>query len=396
MGLTDSQCKNTKPKEKPYRLSDTGGLYLQVMPNGSKYWRLKYRYLKKEKLLALGTYPLVSLMEARQERDHAKKLLAKSQDPSYEKKRDHRNALHSSSNTFKAVALEWRETKKDQWSTGHYRNVLQRLESDLFPIIGNEPIYKIEAPDLLIALRKIEKRDALEMVARCRQICSMVFRYGVLTGKCKYNPAIDLQGALRTRRKKHFAAINSHEIPELLKAIELNDARLFARTRRAIQLSMLTFVRPGELRMARWSEINICKKEWLIPAERMKARRPHFVPLSIQAISILEKQKDETGHIKTDYVFPGRSDPQEPMSDGTVRIALQRLGFKDRMTAHGFRALARTAIREELDYDPDVIEAQLAHKPPGALGATYDRSQFLKKRHQMMQNWADYLEKCSV
>lgn len=393
MALTDSQCKNSKPKERPYKLSDAGGLFLQIMPNGSKYWRLKYRYLKKEKLLALGTYPLVSLLEARQERDEAKKILAKSQDPSYEKKREYRNALHNSSSTFKAVALEWRETKKEQWSKGHYLNVLRRMESDLFPIIGSEPINKIEAQDLLIALRKVEKRDALEMVARCRQICSMVFRYGVLTGKCKYNPAIDLQGALRTRRKKHFAAINSNEIPELLRAIELNEARLFARTRRAIQLSMLTFVRPGELRMARWSEINISKKEWLIPAERMKARRPHIVPLSDQAISILEKQKDETGHINTDYVFPGRSDPQEPMSDGTVRIALQRLGFKDRMTAHGFRALARTAIREDLDYDPDVIEAQLAHRPPGALGATYDRSQFLKKRHQMMQDWADYLSK---
>ncbi len=392
LALTDTICKNAKPKEKPYKLADSGGLYLHVMPNGARYWRLKYRINSKEKLLALGTYPFVTLAEAREERESAKKLLSKSIDPSETKRDQKKNVIRDATNTFKAVALEWVELKKETWSESYHLTVLQRLNKDIFPFIGKDKVDTIEAPDLLIALKRMEKREALDLASRCRSLCVQIFRYAIQTGKCKNNPAADLQGAIKSRRTKHFAAISPKEIPELLKALDNNDARLYPRTRRAIKLSMLTFVRPGELRQAMWDEIDFDKKVWVIPAERMKSRREHIVPLSDQAIEILIQQKEETGRIKTKYVFPSQINPNEPMSDGTVRVALQKLGFRDRMTAHGFRALARTAIREELEYDPDIIEAQLAHKPIGALGAAYDRSQFIKKRQMMMQQWADYLE----
>ena len=396
MALTDTACKTAKPKEKSYKVSDGGGLYLEVMPNGSKYWRFKYRFLKKEKRLAFGKYPFVKLVEAREKHYEAKKLLEKGIDPSAFKKDLLKQALRNADNTFEKLALEWHSNQQGRWGEGHFQNIKHRLETDILPHIGSEQVDKIEAPDLLNVLRKIEKRGALDLAARCRQICSQVFRYGIQTGKCKSNPAIDLQGALKTRKVKHFSAIEPKEIPELLDALERNDVRLYGRTRRAIKLSMLTFVRPGELRQAVWSEFDFEKKEWHIPAERMKSRRDHIVPLSKQSIAILEEQKLETGDINTPLVFPSQLKPTEPMSDGTVRVALQNLGFKQRMTAHGFRALARTAIREELEYDPDVIEAQLAHKPSGALGAAYDRAKFIKKRHLMMQDWADYLDKVAL
>ena len=393
MKLSDRACKGAEIREKPYKLADGGGLYLEVMPTGSKCWRLKYRFNGKEKRLALGVYPIVTLAEARAGREQAKKLLTANIDPSDARRDGRKEALKAAGNTFKAVAMEWHENQKDRWSDNHYNNVLHRLETDIFPFIGKMPIAGIEAPDLLDALRKIEKRGALDLAGRARQICGQVFRYGIQTGRCKYDPTGDLRGALKTRKAQHFAAIDVKEIPELLEALERNDARLYGRTRRAIKLSLLTFVRPGELRQARWNEIDLKAKEWIIPAERMKMRRDHIVPLSRQAIAILKEQKEETEHINTDLVFPSQIKPRTPMSDGTVRVALQKLGFKDRMTAHGFRALARTAIREKLDYDPDVIEAQLAHKAAGPLGEAYNRAQFLDKRKVMMQEWADYVDK---
>jgi integrase len=402
MKLSDIQCRTAKPKEKPYKMPDGAGLYLLVNPNGSKYWRMKYRYQgvdektgeakRREKLLSFGTYPLVTLADAREERDKAKRLLIKGTDPANAKKADKRETVRNSLNSFKAIALEWHENQKGGWSENHANNVLHRLERDVFPEIGNMPINSIEPPDLLDALRKIEKRGALDIASRAKQISGQVFRYGIQTGRCKRNPAPDLQGALKTRKTKHFPALDVKEIPEFLQALERNEARLFPRTRRAIMLSMLTFVRPNELRNARWDEIDMDAKEWVIPAEKMKMRRVHVVPLSRQAIEILKEQHKETGYIKTPFVFPSLIKPRQCISDGTVNVAIKKLGFAGRMTAHGFRALARTTIREKLGYEPDVIECQLAHKAAGALGEAYNRAQFLDKRKVMMQDWANYID----
>ncbi len=392
MKLTDKTCKNTQPRATPYKMADGSGLYLLVNPNGSKYWRMKYRFLGKEKLIAFGTYPLISLAEAREERDKARRLLTKGIDPATTKKDEKRKSIRNTENSFKVVALEWHENQKDRWSTNHADNVIHRLEQDIFPSIGKESIADITAPDLLIALRKIEKRGAQDIASRARQICGQIFCYGIQTGRCTRDPSYDLRGALKQRKTKHFPALESREIPLFLQALEQNDARLFARTRRAIWLSLLTFTRPGELRQARWEEIDFQQKEWLIPAERMKMKRAHIVPLSRQALSILEAQKEETGDLNTPWVFPSQIHPKEPMSNGTVNVAIKKLGYHGRMTAHGFRALARTTIREKLEYDPDVIECQLAHKAAGPLGEAYNRAQFLDKRKKMMQHWADYLD----
>lgn len=392
MKLTDTACKNAKPKEKPYKKGDGGGLYLLVNPDGSKYWRMKYRFLAKEKLLAFGTYPLISLADAREEREKAKKLLAGGIDPATARKDEKKKIVRNAQNTFKAVALEWHENQKGRWSENHANNVLHRLERDIFPFIGTEPIATIEAPDLLDVLRKIEKRGALDIAGRTRQICGQIFRYGIQTGRCKRDPSHDLKGALKTRKTEHFAALEIKEIPAFLQALERNDARLYNRTRRAIKLSMLTFCRPGEIRQARWEEIDLEAKEWVIPAERMKMKRAHIVPLCRQALAILKEQKEETGNLNTPWVFPSQVRPKEPMSDGTVNVAIKKLGYQGRMTAHGFRALARTTIREKLGYDPDVIECQLAHKAAGPLGEAYNRAQFLDKRRKMMTDWANYLD----
>lgn len=393
MPLTDTQCKNAKPKGKLYKLADSGGLYLQVMPNGSKYWRFKYRLHNKEKVLALGIYPLVALATARIKRDEAKLQVSEAIDPVIAKKRLRRQKAFEAHNTFKEVALEWHKNQVGRWSESHAKCVLHRLETNVFPEIGDEPISDIDTLDLLDVLKKIESRNALDMARRIRQISGQVFQYAVLIGKCKSNPATNLNGALRTRRKVHFAAIETREIPELLSALERNDVRLFARTRRALKLSLLTFVRPGELRKSKWSEFDFDKAQWRIPAERMKGRIEHLVPLSQQSIEILKEQRKETGNLESGLVFPTQTNPNHPMSENTICVALNNLGFKGRMTAHGFRALARTTIREELRYAPDVIEVQLAHTPSGSLGAAYDRSKFIAERKVMMQDWADFVDK---
>lgn len=288
-------------------------------------------------------------------RENAKKMLLQGTDPTQAKKQEKRLAVRNAQNTFKVTALEWYDTKKERWSESHAKNVLHRLETDIFPHIANWPIKDVKAPDLLDVLRKIEKRGAWDLAIRTRQICGQVFRYGIQLGRCERNPAHDLCGALKTRKTEHYAAITPDELPELVRAVHCNDARLYPRTRNAILLSLLTFQRPTEIREARWSEIDLDKGLWTIPPERMKKRLEHIVPLSRQAIQILREQKQETELLQTDWVFPSHIRPRDAMSNNTVRVALQKLGFKGRMTAHGFRALARTAIREVLDYPLGVL-----------------------------------------
>lgn len=323
MPLTNTECKNAKPQDKPKKLSDGGGLYLEVMPNGSKYWRLKYRFLGKEKRLALGVYPTITLAEAREKREEAKKLLAQDIDPSEAKKERKRQLATETENTFKAVALEWHEIKKHGLSEGYAQKIKRRLEMHLFPYIGNRPISKITPPELLECLRKVEKAGALDMAKRAKQVAGEVFRYGIQTGRCERDISTDLKGALKTHKTEHFRTLDEKDLPDFLKALERNEARIFERTRRAIWFSLLTFCRPGEIRQAKWSHIDLEERQWIIPADRMKSRRDHVVPLSRQSITILEEQKQETGHINTDYVFPSQVRPRKCMSDATVRLRIR-------------------------------------------------------------------------
>lgn len=392
MPLTKIQCENAKPKEKPYKISDSAGMYLEVMPNGSKYWRLKYRWLGKEKRLALGIYPVITLAEAREKRDEARKLLGKGIDPSAVKKQEKRQTLIDAHNTFQTVALEWMDVQKDGWSEGYAQKVLRRMEMHLFPYIGNRPISQITPPELLDCLRKVEKAGALDMAGRAREVCGQVFRYGIQTGRCERDAAADLRGALKAGKTEHFRTLDAKELPDFIHALKENKARIFERTRRAVWLSLLTFGRPKEIRMAQWSDIDLDTAQWSIASEMMKSRRDHIVPLSKQALAILKEQKEETGHINTNYVFPSQIHPKKCMSDGTVNRAIERLGFGEQMVAHGVRALARTTIREKLGYDSEIIEKQLAHKTKNPLGEAYDRTQFLSQRVKMMQEWADYLD----
>jgi integrase len=390
MPLTDKACKNALPGAKPYKKADSHGLFLRVMPNGARYWRLKYRFMGKEKMLALGVYPETTLAEAREKRDAARKLLADNKDPSLVKQQAKHLAAISAETTFEAVAREWHETQKEKWSTNYAKDLLHRLDKDIFPALGTAAISTITTPQLLSVMRGIEKRGAREIAHRAVQVCGQIFRYAITTGKAERNPAADLRGALQPVRHTHFAALDSKEIPAFLHALERNDARLYQHTRHAVKLLMLTFVRTSELINAKWDEFDFEAKQWNIPAERMKMRAPHIVPLSRQVIELLEEQKKLTG--KWEWIFPNQVRPHKPMSNCTILKALERLGYKDRMTGHGFRALAMSTIKENLGYRHEVVDRQLAHAARNKVDAAYDRAQFLPERKKMMQQWADYLD----
>lgn len=388
MPLTDSICKAAKPKDKPYKLTDGDGMFLYVHTNGSRYWRLKYRYLGKEKLLSLGVYPEVSLAEARDKRIEARKLLANNIDPSYSKKEAKRQSLIKAENTFEVIAREWHSNQSENWTSRYSKYVITRLESDIFPAIGSRPVAEIKPPELLDVFRKIEKRGAHEIAHRTMQCTTQVFRYAIITGRVERNPALDLKGALKPVKRRHYAALDVKELPEFVRCLNSNAARLYMHTRLAIHLMMLTFVRTGELINARWSEFDLDNAEWLIPAERMKMRQAHIVPLSSQAIAILQELQKLTGDSK--YVFSGPAG--KPMSNNTILKALGRLGYEGKMTGHGFRALAMSAIKERLNYRHEVVDRQLAHAPRSKVAAAYDRATFLDERRKMMQVWADYLD----
>lgn len=341
MKLNDIKCKNAKPTEKAYKLADGGGMYLEIMPNGSKYWRLKYRINGKEKRLALGVYPEVSLAHAREKRAEARKDIQNGQAPSFTKKEKKRLSKQNADNSFEVIAHEWHEHNKSRWTDGYGKEILHRLESDVFPSIGNYPITAITPPIILETVRKIETRGAHEMARRTLQYCGQVFRFAIGEGKAESDPTRDLRGQLKPFKKSHYAALEAKDLPAFLKALGNNDARLYPHTRRAMKLLMLTFVRTGELINAKWDEFDFEEKIWIIPASRMKMRKDHIVPLSKQAIAILKEQKEETG--KWEWVFPNQVRPKKPMSNNTILKALERMGYKSVMTGHGFRALARTA-----------------------------------------------------
>lgn len=385
--LTDITIKRSKAKDKPYKVSDSGGLYLLIHPNSGKYWRLKYRFQGKEKVLALGVYPEITLLEARERRDQAKKILANGNDPSETKKAIKREVAVLYDHTFEIIAREWHHTKVSSWTERHAHYVIQRLQSDVFEVIGSRPITQITAPEILSMIRKIEVRGALDLSHRILQTCGQVFRYAIATGRAERNPTSDLKGALKASHKRHYNHLAAEELPEFLEKLELYDGHLY--TKSAIRLLMLTFVRTGELRGAKWEEINLEKAEWRIPAERMKKREPHIVPLSKQALAVLECLLEHTSH--SHYVFPQHNNAKKGMSENTVLYALYRMGYHSRATGHGFRATASTILNEN-GFRADVIERQLAHAERNKVRASYNHAQYLSERKTMMQWWADYLD----
>lgn len=389
MALTDKAIRIAKHGEKPVRLFDGGGLYLELAPNGGKWWRLKYRFAGKEKRLSLGVYPHVALKQARERRDGAKRLLANGIDPSEQRKAHKAIVTERASNSFEAVAREWFASFSKKWVRGHSDKIIRRLEHNVFPYVGGRPIAEITSRELLGVFRKVESRGAIETAHRTKQNCSQVFRYAVATGRAERDPTVELRGALAPTAERHHPSITDPKgIGALLRAIDGYDGSLV--TKCALRLAPLTFVRPGELRRAEWSEFNVGKAEWRIPAARMKMREQHIVPLSTQAIAALEELEPLTG--RGTYVFPGARTNGRPMSENTVNAALRRLGYtKDQMTGHGFRSMASTHLNEQ-GWHRDAIERQLAHAERDNVRAAYNFAEHLPERRRMMQAWADYLD----
>jgi len=390
MVLSDVKVRNAKPTDRAFRLWDSGGLYLEVTPAGGKLWRLKYRFQGKEKLLALGKVGVVSLREARESRDESKKLLARGIDPSVVRQQAKRDASLRAANSFEAVAREWYAKQENVWVPHHASDVLRRLEANLFPDLGAKPIGEITAPNLLAAVRRIESRGAYDLAHRVLQVASQVFRYGVATGRCLRDPAPDLRGALTPHKAKNQAAVKLQDVPGLLRAIAEYDAIGDRQTRLGLQLLALTFVRTGELIGAEWKEVTLDGKDpfWIVPADRMKMRNEHVVPLSRQSVDVLRQLRVLAGESR--YVLPGRN-PDKPISNNTLLFALYRLGYKRRMTGHGFRSIASTVLNES-GFRPDVIERQLAHCERNEVRGAYNRAEYLPERKRMMQKYADYLD----
>lgn len=399
--LTDLQPRNAKPKEKPYKLSDGGGLYLLVRPDGAKYWRMGYRIHGKEKLLAFGKYPEVTLAEVRQKRLEARKLLNDGIDPSQEKKERASAAVIRAGNTFEKIAREWHANRLHTWRESTARDTLRRLEIDIFPEIGNMPVGSITHQQMIATLRKIEARGAHEVAHRVKATCARIFNYANQLGIENRNPA-DLKDVLKAAPAGHFAAITADDLPSFLKAMEQNDARLYKPTRIALRLMMLLFLRTSELIETPWSEIDLEKGEWIVPWHRMKRgklavnpdKTDHHVCLSRQALELLRELHSYTGGSK--YLFPNLRDHEKPMSNGAILMALKRMGYQNKMTGHGFRALAMSTIKERLGYRHEVVDRQLAHAQKDKVANAYDRATFLAERRKMMQDWADFLDQLKI
>ncbi len=390
--LTEIAIKGAKPGASIKKLSDGNGLAMLVHPNGSKYWVFRYHYLGKEKNLSLGIYPAVGLAEARSKLSDARKLLSNGQDPSEVRKAVKREAMISAENNFEAVAREWMAAKSPAWTPRYASFVAKRLEQDIFPRLGARPVKDITAPELLSVVRLIEKRGALELAHRVLQCCGQIFMYGIATGRAERNPASDLKGALKTYVKKPFGYLKTIELPEFLQKLSAYDGH--PQTKLAVTLLMLTFVRTTELRGATWEELDLDEGEWRIPAERMKMRRDHIVPLSRQAVTAFRELHRLNGQWK--YVFPNPRKPLKHMSENAVLYALYRMGYHNRTTGHGFRHTASTILNESGLFNPDAIERQLAHIQGNKVRAAYNHAQYLPERREMMQWWADFLDQMAA
>ncbi|MDA8126076.1 MAG: integrase arm-type DNA-binding domain-containing protein [Deltaproteobacteria bacterium] len=387
--LSEVKVRNSKPLDNAYKLYDGGGLFLLVTPSGGKLWHFKYRFDEKEKKLSFGTYPEISLADARQRREEARQKLAHDIDPGA-LKRAQKQAAIAETETFEVIAREWHNRQSAVWVPAYADKMIKSLERSIFPWLGQLPIKEIKAPELLMALRRIESRGTLDTAHRMRFVCGQVFRYAIATGRAERDPATDLRGALTPFKEKHHAAITDpKEVAPLLRALDGYEGHYVVRA--ALRLAPMFFVRPGELRNAEWAEMDLDEAVWNIPALKMKMKESHMVPLCRQAVVILTELKELTGASK--YVFPSGRSFARPMSNNAILAALRRMGYdKDTMTGHGFRAMARTILDEVLQMRPDFIEHQLAHAVKDPNGRAYNRTAHLEERKKMMQKWADYLD----
>jgi integrase len=387
--LSDTGVRNAKPEQKMRKLFDGLGLYLLIPSTGGKWWRFKYRFAGKERLLSLGTYPEVSVREARDKRDAARKLIAAGIDPGVERKLAKARAVAGS---FEDVAREWAEKFSERWEPTHAATIIKRLERDVFPWLGGQPVGEITSPELLTVLRRIESRGALETAHRVKQTCGQIFRYAIATGRAQRDPSGDLRGALPPVKEKHHAALTKPaDVAALLRSIDGYKGTFVVRC--ALRLAPLVFVRPGELRKAEWNEFDLDGATWRIPPERMKMRSEHIVPLARQAVQILRELHPLTGTGR--YVFPGRA-ASRPMSENAITAALRYLGYsREQMTGHGFRTMASTLLNE-MGWAADAIERQLAHSERDNVRDAYNRAQYLPERKRMMDSWANFLDRLAA
>jgi integrase len=388
--LSDAKARNAKAKAKPYKISDGEGLFLLVKPTGAKYWRLRYFFAGKEKALALGVYPQVSLADARDRRAEARRQLAAGCNPIDAKREAKRQVTLRAANSFETVAREWFEKREHEWAASSLRTMRARLEQHILPRLGPRPVAEIAPPEVLAMLRLVEAKGALETAHRVMQMCGQVFMYAIATGRAERNPVPDLRGALKSPVVKHHSFLTASELPEFLTKLDAYDGNVH--TKLALRLLLLTFVRTNELRGAQWTEIDWDKAEWRIPAERMKMKELHIVPLSKQTIATLRDLQMHSGNRQ--YIFPNEHDSSTFMSENTMLFALYRMGYHSRATGHGFRSTASTILNEH-GFRSDVIERQLAHSERDTVRAAYNHAQYLPERRTMMQWWANYLEKAA-
>ncbi|WP_258087207.1 tyrosine-type recombinase/integrase [Xenorhabdus bovienii] len=387
MKLTDMAIKRAKPKEKSYTLADGNGLSLLVETNGSKGWRYRYQFTGKTKMISLGIYPVVTLTEARAKRDEARKQVANGINPSEARKAEKVASISQSENTFKNIALEWYEGRKDRWSVGYRDDMMDAFEKDVFPYIGDRPIADIKPMELLEVLSVMEKRGTTEKLKKVRQRCGEVWKYAIITGRAEYNPAPDLASAFVPHKREHYAHLSVSELPEFLSSIDKYMGSQIVRV--ALRILILTGVRPGELRKAEWSEINFDTGIWEIPAEKMKMRRPHIVPLSEQVIELLKQIHPISGSYQ--YIFPSRTDYRKHISDMALNTMIRRMGYSGRATGHGFRHTMSTILHEQ-GYNTAWIESQLAHVDKNSIRGTYNHAQYLDGRREMLQWYANYMD----
>lgn len=389
MSLTVAKCRAAKPKTKPYKMSDGEGLYLHIMPTGSKCWRLKYRLFEKERVISFGKYPEIGLQEARQKKQEARAQVRNNADPVLTRIQKRQTAALAYADTFEKMTLEWYGKQVAQWQPEYAQTVKHRLEKYVFPSLGSYPLQSIKPLMVLSTLQQIEK-TAPEMSRRMKAICSHVFKYAIATGRAEHDPTYGLEAAMKKFKRGHYASITVDEFPKFIKTLHEYQHRIYRQTFLAIKLLLLTFVRTAELVEAKWPEIDFENAMWVIPGERMKMGLPHMVPLSTQALSIFQELKEING--QREYIFASYYGPRKPMCKNTMLVAIKRMGYDGKMTGHGFRSLALGLLKEKLGYSHEIADRQLAHVPKSSIDRAYDRAQFLHQRKEMMQAYSNYVD----